>query len=59
MNILERLRTFGAYIMDEHGNIGEFSPNPLTSQAADEIEMLREERDYWMAKALGDSPSDI
>lgn len=59
MNILERLRSFGAYIMDDHGNITDFSPNPLTWQAADEIEMLREERDYWMEKSFKNDPPDI
>jgi hypothetical protein len=52
MNLLERLRSFGAYIMDDQGNHSEFSPNPHTTAAADAIEMLREERDHWMNKAL-------
>lgn len=39
--LLHRLRTFGAYTMDDDGNLSEFHPNPLTSDAADEIERLR------------------
>ena len=40
-SLIDRLRMFGAYIMDDDGNVGEFSPNALTSEAADEIERLR------------------
>lgn len=41
MELIERLRTFGAYAMDEDGNMSEFHPNALTTAAADEIERLR------------------
>lgn len=47
MNLLERLRTFGAYIMDQYGNESEFTPNPLTTAAADEIERLQKEVEHY------------
>lgn len=41
MMLIERLRTFGAYVMDDDGNMTDFQPNQLTTDAADMIEWLR------------------
>lgn len=38
--LLARLRTFGAYTMDDSGNLSDFQPNQLTTDAADRIERL-------------------
>lgn len=39
-DLIDRLRTFGAHRMDEHGNLSDFQPNHLTAAAADAVIML-------------------
>lgn len=39
-DLIDRLRTFGAYSMDDHGNLSEFHANQLTAAAADAVIML-------------------
>lgn len=43
MNLVERLRSVGAFPMGDDGSIGEFSPNALTHEAAARIEQLEAE----------------
>lgn len=47
--LLDRLRTFGAYVMDDDGNLTGFQANALTSAAADEIQRLQHRVDHLNA----------